>query len=48
LARDHERVITHIKLDDRKHDGHMLAEMVPAVERQLGRRAFGPGIDREC
>jgi len=48
MARDHERVITHIKLDDRKSQAHSLTGMVKAVENQLGRRAFGGGIDPEC
>jgi uncharacterized protein (TIGR00106 family) len=48
VARDHERTITHIKLDDRKNHAHSLTNMVKAVENQLGRRAFGGGIDAEC
>jgi uncharacterized protein (TIGR00106 family) len=48
MAHEHERIITHIKLDDRKGEAHSLTGMVKAVEKQIGRRAFGGGIDPEC
>ena len=37
-ALNHDRVITMIKIDDRKNQPHHLAEMVASVEQQLGRR----------
>jgi uncharacterized protein YqgV (UPF0045/DUF77 family) len=36
VARGHERVITAITIDDRKHQPHHLAEMVTSVEQKLG------------
>jgi uncharacterized protein (TIGR00106 family) len=39
VAQRHDRVITTIVIDDRKDKPHHLAEMVPRVEEQLGRRA---------
>jgi len=39
VARDHDRVITTIVIDDRKSQPHHLAEMISSVEQQLGRRA---------
>lgn len=38
-ALNHDRVITAIKIDDRKNQPHHLAEMISSVEQQLGRRA---------
>jgi uncharacterized protein (TIGR00106 family) len=39
VARDHERVITTIVIDDRKKQPHHLPEMISSVEQQLGHRA---------
>lgn len=36
IARGHERVITTITIDDRRHQPHHLAEMVTSVEQKLG------------
>jgi uncharacterized protein (TIGR00106 family) len=38
-ALNHDRVITTIKIDDRKNWPHHLAEMIFSVEQQLGRQA---------
>jgi uncharacterized protein (TIGR00106 family) len=38
VAQNHDRVITTIVIDDRKHQPHHLAEMVASVEQQLGRQ----------
>lgn len=38
----HDRVVTTITIDDRKHHPHHLNEMVAAVERHLGRESRGP------
>jgi uncharacterized protein (TIGR00106 family) len=48
LARDHDRVVTHIKLYERKDGPHSLAEMIDAVEKHLGRRATRGAADPEC
>ena len=48
VAQGHERIITHLTLDDRKTAVHSLPERVAAVQSQLARRAFGTGIDIEC
>lgn len=37
VAKDHDRVITTLVLDDRKDQPHRLGEMVASVERHLGR-----------
>jgi uncharacterized protein (TIGR00106 family) len=39
LAADHDRVVTMITIDDRKHQPHHLAEMISSVEQQLGHAA---------
>jgi uncharacterized protein (TIGR00106 family) len=41
VGRGHERVITTIIIDDRKHEPHHLAEMVTSVERELSKTASG-------
>jgi uncharacterized protein (TIGR00106 family) len=38
VAQSHDRVITTIVIDERKHQPHHLAEMVASVEQQLGRQ----------
>ena len=48
VARDHERVITHLTLEDRQTPSHTLPDRLAAVEKELGRRAFGTTIDTEC
>jgi hypothetical protein len=47
MAREHDRVVTHIKLYDRKDQAHSLTGMVEAVERHLGRSATGANADPE-
>jgi uncharacterized protein (TIGR00106 family) len=37
-ALNHDRVITTIKIDDRKNQPHHLTEMISSVEHQLGRQ----------
>lgn len=39
VAETHDRVITSITIDDRRKEPHPLADMVPSVERHLGRAA---------
>jgi uncharacterized protein (TIGR00106 family) len=41
MAREHDRVVIHIKLYERKDQAHSLTGMVDAVEKHLGRRAVG-------
>jgi uncharacterized protein (TIGR00106 family) len=36
VAANHERVITTIVIDDRKHQPHHLSDMVSSVEQQVG------------
>lgn len=36
VARNHDRVLTTITIDDRKDQPHHLAEMIASVEHQLG------------
>jgi uncharacterized protein (TIGR00106 family) len=48
VAKEHDRVITQIKLYEHKKKGHSLEGMVSAVESKLQRRAFGKGIEQEC
>jgi len=38
VARNHDRVITTVVIDDRKHQPHHLADMIASVEQQLGRQ----------
>jgi uncharacterized protein (TIGR00106 family) len=47
IARDNARVVTHIKLYDRKDNPHSLKGIVNAVESHLGRRAFGGRIESQ-
>jgi uncharacterized protein (TIGR00106 family) len=48
VAKDHERVITTIVIDDRKTRPHHLREMVTRVEEERGRRVPRADMDPQC